>query len=114
MAERICKKRLVSEDVDVIDQYLHLKAKEAKERGFGINFMKNKLYHIQTETKTKGETEAQIRITGRIRVAINPVYPIVAKLFNLSATREVDEKINVIKEDGKWKVCGNLFSLPAN
>ena len=114
MAERICKKRLASEDVDVIDQYLHLKAKEAKERGFGINFMKNKLYHIQTETKTKSDTEAQIRITGKIRVAINPVYPIVAKLFNLSATHEVDEKINVIKEDGKWKVCGNLFSLPAN
>lgn len=114
MAERICKKRLASEDVDVIDQYLHLKAKEAKERGFGINFMKNKLYHIQTETKTKGDTEAQIRITGRIRVAINPVYPIIAKLFNLSATHEVDENINVIKEDGKWKVCGNLFSLPAN
>ena len=76
--------------------------------------MKNKLYHIQTETITKGDTEAQIRITGKIRVAINPVYPIVAKLFNLSATHEVDEKLNVIKEDGKWKVCGNLFSLPAN
>ena len=113
MAKRICKKRLASEDVDVIDQYIYLSAKEAKERGFGINFMKNKLYHIQTETISKKENEAQIRITGKIRVSINPVYPIVANLFNIGATHEVNEIINVIKEDGKWKVCGSLFSLPA-
>ena len=113
MAERICKERLASENVDVIDQYIYLSAKEAKERGFGINFMKNKLYHIKTETISKKENEAQIRITGKIRVAINPVYPIVAKLFDIGATHEVDKIINVIKEDGKWKVCGSLFSLPA-
>jgi len=113
MAKKICKERLASEDVDVIDQYIYLSAKEAKERGFGINFMKNKLYHIETETLSKKENEAQIRITGKIRVSINPVYPIVANLFNIGATHEVDEIINVIKEDGKWKVCGSLFSLPA-
>ncbi|MBW2575470.1 MAG: hypothetical protein JRC88_08285 [Deltaproteobacteria bacterium] len=112
MAKRICKKRLASEDVDFIDQYLHLAAEEAKKRGFGINFMKNKLYHIETETISKKDNEAQIRITGKIRVSINSVYPIVAKLFNIGATHEVDEIINVIKEDGTWKVCGNLFSLP--
>ena len=113
MAQRICKERLDSEDFDVIDQYIYLSAKEAKERGFGINFMKNKLYHIQTETISKKENEAQIRITGKIRVSINPVYPIVANLFNIGATHEVDKIINVIREDGKWKVCGSLFSLPA-
>ena len=74
--------------------------------------MKNRLYHIQTQTISKKENEAQIRITGKIRVSINPVYAIVANLFNIGATHEVDDIINVIKEDGKWKVCGNLFSLP--
>ena len=112
MAKRICKERLASKDVDVIDQYIFLAAKEAKERGFGINFMKNKLYDIETETISKKDNKAQVRITGKIRVSINPVYPIVAKFFNIGATHEVDETINVIKEDGKWKVCGNLFSLP--
>ena len=113
IAERICKERLTSEDIDVIDQYIYLAGKEAEDRGFGINFMKNKLYHIETETISKKENEAQIRITGKIRVSINSVYPIVAKLFDIGATHEVDEIINVIKEDGKWKVCGSLFSLPA-
>jgi len=113
MAERICKERLASEDIDVIDQYIYLAGKEAEDRGFAINFMKNKLYHIETETISKKENEAQIRITGKIRVSINSVYPIIAKLFNIGATHEIDEIINVIKEDGKWKVCGSLFSLPA-
>jgi hypothetical protein len=113
MSKRICKKRVASEDGDAVDQYIYLAAKEAKERGFGISFMKNKLYDIETETISKKDNEAQVRITGKIRVSINPVYPIVAKLFNIGATHKVDETINVIKEDGKWKVCGNLLSLPA-
>jgi len=74
--------------------------------------MKHKLYDIETETLSKKDNEAQVRITGKIRRSINPVYTIVAKLFDIGETHEVDEIINVIKEDGKWKVCGSLFSLP--
>ena len=114
MAERICKERLASEDIDVVDQYIYLAGKEAKERGFDISFMKNELYHIETEIISQNDTDAQIRITGQRRVAINPVYPIVTKIFNIGGTYNVDETINVKKEDGKWKVCGDLFALPAN
>lgn len=113
MAKKICKKRLVSDDIDVIDEYLYLKAKEAKDRGFNINFMKNKLYHIETETISRTDTEAQIRVTGKIRISMNPVYPVVAKLFDIGSTHEIDETLSLIKEDGKWKVCGDAFSLPA-
>ncbi|MFA9498442.1 MAG: hypothetical protein ACERKP_07785 [Deltaproteobacteria bacterium] len=112
MADRICQKQLTIDDVDIIDQHLYLAAKEANERGFDINFIKNKLYHIETETLSKNDTTAKIRITGKTRVAINHVYPIVAQLFNIGATHEVNQTFNVIKEDSQWKVCGNLFSLP--
>ena len=112
MADRICKEQLTKDDVDVVDQYLYLASKEAKERGFGINFMKNKLYHIETAILSKNDSTAKVRITGKTRVAINPVYPIVAKLFDIGATHEVEETFDVIKEDSRWKVCGNLFSLP--
>jgi hypothetical protein len=111
MTKRICKKLLASEDTNVVDEYLYSAAKTARERGFDINFLKHKLYHIQTETISKNNTEAAIRITGKIRVAINSVYPVVAKIFNIGSTHKVDEIIHVIKEDGKWKVCGKLFSL---
>ena len=111
MTKRICKKLLASEDTNVVNEYLYSAAKTARERGFEINFLKHKLYHIQTETISKNDTEAAIRITGKIRVAINSVYPVVAKIFNIGSTHKIDEIIHVIKEDGKWKVCGKLFSL---
>jgi hypothetical protein len=111
MAKRICKKQLASDDTDVVGNYLYSISKTARERGFDINFLKNKLYDIETETISKNDTEANIRITGKIKVAINSVYPVVAKIFNIGSTHEVDEIIHVIKEDGKWKVCGKLFSL---
>ena len=111
MAKRICKKQLASDDTDMVDNYLYSIAKTARERGFDINFLKNKLYDIETETISKNDAEANIRITGKIKVAINSVYPVVAKIFNIGSTHEVDEIIHVIKEDGKWKVCGKLFSL---
>ena len=114
MTKRICKKLLASDDTNVVDEYLYSAAKTARERGFDINFLKHKLYHIQTETISKNDTEAAIRITGKIRVAINSVYPVVAKIFNIGSTHEVNEIIRVIKEDGKWKVCGKLFSLTSS
>ena len=114
MTKRICKKSLASDDTNAVDEYLYSAAKTARERGFDINFLKHKLYHIQTETISKNNTEAAIRITGKIRVAINSVYPVIAKIFNIGSTHEVDEIIHVIKEDGKWKVCGKLFSLASS
>lgn len=114
MTKRICKKLLASDDTNVVDEYLYSAAKTARERGFDINFLKHKLYHIQTETISKNDTEAAIRITGKIRVAINSVYPVIAKIFNIGSTHEVNEIIHVIKEDGKWKVCGKLFSLASS
>ena len=111
MADRICKKQLASEDGDMVDRYLYFAAKTARERGFGINFLKHKLYHIETETISEKDNEAQIRITGKIRVAINSVYPVVAQVFNIGSIHDIDEIIHVIKEDGRWKVCGRLFSL---
>jgi hypothetical protein len=59
MAERICKEQLANDDVDIVDQYLYLTAIEASERGFDINFMKNKLYHIETETLSKNDTDCR-------------------------------------------------------
>ena len=114
MMERICKERLASDEVDIVDQYIYQAGQEAKERGFEIDFMKNELYHIETEIISKNDTDAKVRITGKRRVAINPVYPVVAKVFDIGGTYDVDETIHVVKEDGKWKVCGNLFSLAAN
>lgn len=114
MAARICNERLTSDDVDLVDKYIYLTAQKAKNQGFKPDFMKHKLYSIDIETLSQSAANAQVQIKGKSRVAINPVYPYVAQLFNLGETYEVDETINVVKEEGKWKVCGNFFSFPVN
>ena len=112
MAKRICAERLTSGDVDLVEKYIYLAGQEAKDRGFNKEFMQNKLYDIAIETISQSDSQAQIRITAKRRVAINPVYAIISNLFNIGETYRVDEIINVIKEGGKWKVCGNFFSFP--
>jgi hypothetical protein len=109
MSELICEDQKIVDDVDVVDQYINLAAKEAKNQGFNINFLKSKLYHIETHTRFIGDNEAQVELTGKRRVSINPVYTYVARIFCIGETHEVDETIKLVKEDGKWKVCGGLL-----
>ena len=73
--------------------------------------MKSTLYAVHTHIIAESETEAQVRITARRKRNINPIYTIVAKLFFIGETYEVDEILNVVKEDGQWKICGHAFSL---
>jgi len=111
MADRLCAESKMVDDVDVVEQYIEQAVEDAESRGFGKNFAKSKLYNIETHTTFKGDDQALVRITGKRRTAINPVYPIISKLFDLGKTYKVEAEINVIKEEGKWKVCDNLLSI---
>ena len=35
----------------------------------------------------------------------------VSKLFHLGDTREFEETLELVKEDGRWKVCGAPFGM---
>ncbi len=109
LSEFICEEQKFVDDVDVAERYINLAEKEAKAQGFSINFLKNKLYHIETHTRFIGDNEAQVELAGKRRVSINPVYTYVARIFFIGETHEVDETIELVKEDGKWKVCGGLL-----
>lgn len=114
MADRICEERKVVDDVDVVEQYLYLSAQEAKARGFDIGWLKKGLYHVETTTFARGENEAKVQIRGALRTRMNPVFAWVAGIFRLGETEHLEDVIDVVKEDGKWKVCGTLFALPGN
>lgn len=111
MSERLCDEMKVVDDVDIVDQHIFQVVEEGQNRGFGKNFVRSKLYHIDTYTQFESDTRAQVRLTGKRRASINPVYRIVAQIFCLGATHEVNKTFNVIKEGGKWKVCTNLVSI---
>jgi len=108
MSEYLCKELM---EEDVVDKHINQVAQDAQVLGFKLNYMRSMLYHIETDTIRQNESEAKIRITCERKRMINPVFTIIGKLFFIGETYEVDETLNIIKEDGKWKVCDRAFSL---
>lgn len=111
MADRLCEEQQLVDEVDVVEQYIDKAILDVKERGFGENFAKSKLYSVETHTTYQGYDKAVVTMHGKRRVAINPVYPIISKIFSLGETYTVEAEINLIKEDGKWKVCDDIRTL---
>jgi len=111
IAGRICREHL---DVHAIDDDRQQAAEAARSRGLGFSYVTSVVYHIKTETVYAPDTgtEADVRIRGKRRVSINPVYPLVAILFDIGEVHRIDESLRVIKEENQWKVCepyGSVF-----
>jgi len=114
MNKRLCNAQKTIDEVNVIDEYIQRAGNEAGQMGFELNYMKNTVYHIKTQTLSKDDSKAVVRLTCCKKKAINPLYMTVARIFRLNKTYHIDETINVIKEDETWKVCGKLFELTGN
>jgi|GEM_PF-215336 hypothetical protein len=113
MADRLCQESKRVGDIDLVAYYLDTVAKAAKERGYGRDYMKNRLYHIRTTTLRKDDTSADIRLTGFRRFGMNPLFAIVGQVFGFTEPTHVDEVITVVKEGNRWKVCGSPYRFTA-
>ena len=111
MEQRLCGEMTEDEQSDVVKGYLYRMADQAKAEGFDVSWMKMVLSHIETETQMVDENMAEVRITCSRRRAINPVFAMVSKIFCLGETHEVEEILTLVKEDDRWKVCGEPFAL---
>ncbi|MBU2622183.1 MAG: hypothetical protein KKD92_07700, partial [Proteobacteria bacterium] len=111
MAGYLCKTMAPSDDENIVDNYIQKAGNEATERGLTPDFMKSRLFNIETETISRTDKEITLKISADRIVAINPLYALVSKLFHLGKIHKIDDTITVIMEDGKWKVCGKPFSL---
>jgi len=67
--------------------------------------------HLETETVAQNDESATIHLAGHSRTCINPVFTYIAKLFHIGQQYTFEETLNLIKEDGQWKVCGTPFGL---
>jgi hypothetical protein len=111
MGGHICSELAQGEDVDIVAEYLAKKRAEASERGIHMGMVRRTLYHIHTETINQDKESAKIVLSGTTRVSINPVFTWVAKIFRLGETQEVHTIINLVNEEGRWKVCGAPYDL---
>lgn len=111
MGEYLCLKTSAANEGKVVETYIRRVTAEAADRGLDPNTLKYVLSHIETFTRRIDDATAEVRITAKQRVSINPVYAQVARLFRMGETHTVDELVTVVQENGRWKVCGSPFSL---
>ncbi len=111
MSQNLCSEMVEDEELNIVDTYLNSVADRARMMGFSKNYMRNQLSHISTEMQMTDDNKAEVRITGERLRSINPVFAFIGKLFFLIESHKVDETLSLVKEDGRWKVCGRPFSL---
>jgi hypothetical protein len=66
---------------------------------------------LHVDTISLEDDFATVRITGKTRTAINPVFMVIGKLFHLGEYHPVDLTLDMVKEKGKWRVCGEVPGL---
>lgn len=111
MADLMCEKALTVNDLNVVEAYIQSMTREGKQRGLGKKYMRNLVYGIGTHTRTIDENTAEVSLHAKRRTSINPVFAYIGKFFFIGKTHKIDQTISLVKENGKWKVCGNIFSL---
>jgi hypothetical protein len=113
MADQLCNAGVTDDDVDMVDNYLYAKRTEAASRGYDIIRLRKSFSHIKTRTVDMDNDSATVHISGTTRTIINPLFGWFGKMFFITTPEHVDATLEVVKEDGVWKVCGEPFTLSA-
>ncbi len=106
MSRRVCERLLGSDGVNLVNQIIEQKAREAREMGFSPEFMKCALFNVETEILSRDENNAKVRLTAVRKRNLNPIFTFIGRLFNLGTTYQVDQVLDMVREKGRWKVCG--------
>lgn len=111
MENYLCSDLAGDGDESAAASYLQSMTDEARDRGFGNGMVRQTIYHVKTETLSQDAETATIHLKGLRRTCIHPVFAYVAKLFQLGQAHEFEETLELMKEDGRWKVCGTPYGL---
>lgn len=110
MEAYMCEESRFEDDINITAQYIYEKTREANARGFDKSYLKSQLYNVETHTTYASPTEATVAISAVRRTAINPLFAWVAKLFCMGGSYPVEGTVDVVKENGQWRVCATSFS----
>ncbi len=103
MADRLCAEKAVIDGLDVVDMYIHERKKAASDRGFGLFYLKEKLYQINAETISNDGTNARVKLTCKRK-------PPLKSFFTKESYKKFAHTFDLKMESGKWKVCESKFS----
>lgn len=111
MGKYMCNELSGDADESIVDDFIQARTEAAGDRGFGIGMVRQTIEHLKTETLAQDVESATIHLEGRCRTCIHPVFAYVAKLFRLGQTQPFEETLDLVKENGQWKVCGASCDL---
>lgn len=111
MADRLCSALARTDESDPTQAYLQRIGDNAHSMGYGLDYMKQELYQIETRTLRQEGKEAEVLLTATRKRAINPVFGAVGEAFGLTTPHRVEATLRLLQEEGRWKVCGRPFAL---
>ena len=111
LGEMVCSDLTDDGTNDTVGDFLNEVAVEARELGHSVEYMRTKMMSLHVDTVTQTEDAAVVHVSGTRRRDINPVFTFIARLplFNLGETFPVEKTLDLVKEDGRWRVCSDLF-----
>lgn len=110
MANLLCEDQQVVDDVDVVEAYIQAKNQQARQKGFSESWEKSVVSQINIEPISPQDAESvSYKISAVTRKSIHPVFALVAGLFSIGESHTVVKTVDLIREDGAWKVCGSFF-----
>lgn len=96
-----------------VNDYLQGKTDEAAQRGFNVDYLRRMFTHLHLETEHRDAETAAVHIEGTTRTAINPVFMVIGKMkmFNIGQNYPVNVTVDLVKENGQWRVCTKPFGI---
>ena len=109
VTERMCGDLL--EDQDLVDDVFYEAEAEARAKGFSAAYPRMQLFHVQAAVLAQDEASAQVQVTCSMKRAIHPTFAYFLKIMNMGETYHLDEVVDLVNEDGRWKVCGYDYAM---
>lgn len=109
MQKYLCQN--LAADGETVDNYLYRKHEEAAQRGLPTKYLRHMFTKLHFKTVHQDDTSAEIHLQGTTRVAINPVFMVIGKLFFIGEDYPVEATLDLVKEKSGWRVCGTPFNL---
>jgi hypothetical protein len=103
MKNMLCTKLVDNQEKDYVAIYIHESSMRARDLGYNLSYLKTSLKDIKTSTLSRDENSATIELKAKSRYAL--------RTFFTGDKFEVHHKFEMLKENGKWKVCGNPFFI---
>ncbi len=96
---------------DTVNEHIFSASQGVSKLGLEVKTARRYLEHVKTEIVDQGYDFAKVRLTALSRTYINPLFAWVARLFNIGKVYHIDETLELIKENGDWKVSGSPFHI---